>query len=246
MQLLLYLTCRQTVRIITQRQLIQLWCSRYYSTTEKFILFDPTYGLPLPGPDQSIATLTDVQQQAQRYFCVPGTLPEKPYWVTEDLVAQVIPFVEASPQSLIETDEDRVQTALGRSESHATGQQLHHNWRIPVDALESDVPPTDLALALRGKTHSCGSCQCKIVRELRKELGQYTASLSLDRSKSVMGRSDLQQLAGRYTTQIEGSTPPSHTMHQSVKKGLSRCYWFPAPCSKNCRKKMFLPRIRSR
>ena len=73
-------------------------------------LFDPTYGLPLPGPDQSIATLTDVQQNAA--LLRAWDTAEKPYWVTKAMVEQVVPFVEASPQSLSKRMKS-VQMALG-------------------------------------------------------------------------------------------------------------------------------------
>ena len=166
-------------------------------------LFDPTYGLPLPGPDQSIATLTDVQQNAA--LLRAWDTAEKPYWVTDAMVEQVVPFVEASPQSLSKRMKS-VQMALG-------GQNRMRLVNNPsqladvIDALDQMPRPRIWPWPyVAGRILADPANQDR--SRIASELGQYSKFVIGEVNPLWAGR--LQQLAGRYTTQIEGVPRRSH------------------------------------
>ncbi len=175
---------------------LTLWAVGVLNNGEIY-LFDPSYGLPLPGPDQSIATLTDLQQNPE--LLRVWDTKEKPYWVTDDLVSQVVPFVEASPQSLSRRMKS-VQTALGSQNR----MRIFSNPSRSADAFDAiDQLPRPRIwpwpyLAARILANPDNKDRSRIARELQ----QYGKFLTGEVNPLWAGR--LQQLAGRYTTQIEG------------------------------------------
>ena len=179
-----------------QASTLTLWTVGVLHNGEIY-LFDPTYGLPLPGPEQSIATLRDVQQNPT--LLRAWDTAEKPYWVTEAMVAQVIPFVEASSQSLSKRMKS-VQMALG-------GQNRMRLINNPsqladtIDALEQMPRPRIWPWPyLAGRILADPANQDR--SRIANELGHYSKFVIGEVNPLWAGR--LQQLAGRYTTQIEG------------------------------------------
>ena len=176
---------------------LQLWCVGVIYNGQIF-LFDPTYGLPLLGPDGEIATLSEVR--AADDLLRAWDLAGKPYWVTADLVTQAVPFVEASSQSLSKRMKT-IQNALGgdnRMQLVTTPSQIADQ----VDALDQTSRPRIwpwpfLASRILADPKNVG--RTRIAQEMQ-HYGKFVTG-----SVNPLWAGRLQQLAGRYTTQIEGT-----------------------------------------
>ena len=176
---------------------LQLWCVGIILNGQIF-LFDPTYGLPLPGPDGGIATLSEVR--AGDDLLRAWDLPDKPYWATEELLTQMVPFVEASSQSLSKRIKT-IQNAIGRDNRMrlvSTPSQIADQ----VDALDQTSRPRIWPwpfLASRILANPENADRTRIASEMQ-HYGKFVTG-----SVNPLWAGRLQQLAGRYTTQIEGT-----------------------------------------
>ena len=166
-------------------------------------LFDPTYGLPIPGPDGNIATLADLKDDTN--LLRAWDLPDMPYWMTADLLNQVTPFIEASPQSLSKRMKS-VQNALGGesrmqlanrpsqladrvSEIGQTSRPRIWPWPFVASRILSDPDNKD---------------RSRLIRELQ-QYGKFVTG-----SVNPLWAGRLQQLTGRYTAQIDGVPRRKH------------------------------------
>ena len=169
----------------------------------QIFLFDPTYGLPIPGPDGGVATLSDVA--SNEALLRAWDLPEKPYWVTGDLVAQVVPFIEASPQSLSKRMK-MIQNALGGNNRMRLVD--HPSELADAVAALNQTPRPRIWPWPYIATRILADPKNKDRSRIGRELQQYGKFVTGAVNPLWAGR--LQQLAGRYTTQIEGVPRREH------------------------------------
>ena len=153
--------------------------------------------MPLPGPAGGIATLADLRREPQRLRA--WDTPDRPYWVTEAALSRVIPFIEASSQSLTKRMKS-IQDELGgdyRMRLVASPSRIAERlkaineterpriWDWPFKAAQIITDPQN-------------ETRTRINREMQA-YGKFRTDLV-----NPLWAGRLQQLAGRYTTQIDG------------------------------------------
>ncbi|MDG2207927.1 MAG: hypothetical protein P8K78_08490 [Pirellulales bacterium] len=174
----------------------RFWCAGFLHDGDIY-LFDPFIGMPLPGPAGGIATLADLRREPQRLRA--WDTPDRPYWVTEAALSRVIPFIEASSQSLTKRMKS-IQDELGgdyRMRLVASPSRIAERlkaineterpriWDWPFKAAQIITDPQN-------------ETRTRINREMQA-YGKFRTDLV-----NPLWAGRLQQLAGRYTTQIDG------------------------------------------
>ena len=175
---------------------LRLWCAGLLLNGQIY-LFDPTMGIPLPGPSDSVATLSDLRTDPQllRKWDLSGA----PYWVTEKSLSNVVPFIESSTQSLSK----RMKTIQ---------DELSGEYRMRLISSPSRIADqlTEIGQTARPRIWIWPFAAERIIADpqnqtrerLNREMQPYGKFVTEAVNPLWAGR--LQQLAGRYTTQIDG------------------------------------------